>query len=90
MSCASRGRASSPISLSIDFEPVATDVALGGASSYDTSVLATTTGTVTATDYSTSATLYSETSATLDSGDVYTMFMFGSTASPIGELAKDR
>lgn len=79
-----------PISLSVDFEPVATDVALGNASSYDTSVVSTSTGTVTATDYSTSATLYSQTSATLDSGAVYTMFMFGSASSPIGELSKDR
>jgi len=63
---------------------------LGGASSYDTSVISTSTGTVTATDYSTSATLCSQTSATLASGAVYGMFMFGCAASRIGELSKDR
>lgn len=79
-----------PISLSIDFEPVATDVTLGSASSYDTSVVSTSDATVVVTDYNTSATLYSQTSTTLNDGGVYTMFMFGSTSAPIGELYEDR
>ncbi len=93
-----------PISLSIDFLPIATDIPLGsdlpsgsasGTSPYDTQVTATSTGTVIVTDDITGQTLYSEPTAadtnyaTLASGDVYTMFMFGSTSAPSGELFQD-
>ncbi len=78
-----------PMSLSIDFMPVASDIPLGGdvpsgspsgTSAYDTQVTATTTATVTVTDYANSQTLFTQTAATLGSQDVYTMFMFGSAA----------
>ena len=93
-----------PISLSIDFLPVAINIPLGsdvpsgsasGTSPYDTQVTATSTGTVIVTDDVTGQTLYSEPNAadtnyaTLASGDVYTMFMFGSTSAPSGELFQD-
>ncbi len=88
-----------PISLAVNFMPVATNVPLGsdlpsgaasGISPYNTQVIATTTGTVTVTDYTTSQTLYSQTTATLGSGNVYSMFMFGSTSAPVGVLSQDR
>ena len=88
-----------PLSLAVDFVPVATDVPLGtdlpsgaasGASAYDTQVTATTTATVTVTDYTTSQTLYTMNTATLGAGDVYTMFMFGSTSAPVGVFSQDR
>jgi hypothetical protein len=93
-----------PISLSIDFLPVATDIPPGsdvpsgsssGTSPYDTQVTATSTGTVIVTDDTTGQTLYSKPNAadtnyaTLASGDVYTMFMFGTTSAPNGELFQD-
>ncbi len=93
-----------PISLSIDFLPVATNIPLGsdvpsgsasGTSPYDTQVTATSTATVIVTDDVTGQTLYSKPNAadtnyaTLASGDVYTMFMFGSTSAPSGELFQD-
>lgn len=93
-----------PISLSINYLPVATDIPLGsdvpsdsptGTSAYDTLVTATSTGVVTVTDDVTGQTLYAEPNAgdtnyaTLTSGDVYTMFMFGSTTAPSGELFQD-
>ncbi len=88
-----------PISLSVNFMPVATNVPLGsdlpsgaasGTSPYNTQVIATTTGTVTVSDYATSQTLYSQTTVTLGSGNVYSMFMFGSTSAPVGVLSQDR
>ena len=87
-----------PLSLAVNFMPVASGVPLGsdlpsgaasGTSPY-TQVVATTTGTVTVTDYTTAQTLYSQTGATLGSGNVYSMFMFGSTSAPIGVLSQDR
>ncbi len=88
-----------PLSLAVNFMPVATNVPLGsdlpsgttaGTSAYDTQVSATTTGTVTVTDYTTSQTLYTQSSATLGSGNVYSMFMFGSSSAPVGVLSQDR
>jgi hypothetical protein len=88
-----------PLSLTVNFMPVASGVPLGsdlpsgaasGTSPYDTEVVATTTGTVTVTDYTTSQTLYSLTSAALGSGNVYSMFMFGSTSAPVGVFSQDR
>ncbi|MGC8517691.1 MAG: DUF4397 domain-containing protein [Steroidobacteraceae bacterium] len=88
-----------PLSLAVNFMPVASGVPLGsdlpsgassGTSPYDTEVVATTTGTVTVTDYTTSQTLYSQTAAPLGSGNVYSMFMFGSTSAPVGVLSQDR
>ena len=88
-----------PLSLAVNFMPVATGVPLGsdlpggaasGTSPYNTQVVATTSGTVTVTDYTTAQTLYSQTTATLGSGNVYSMFMFGSTSAPVGVLSQDR
>lgn len=93
-----------PISLAVNYLPVASNVPLGsdlpsgsasGTSPYDTEVTATTTGTLTVTDYATSQTIYSQPSGSqtnyvaLNSGDVYTLFLFGSTSSPIAELSQD-
>lgn len=45
---------------------------------------------MTVTDYTTSQTLYAQTTATLGSGNVYSMFMFASTSAPVGVLSQDR
>jgi hypothetical protein len=69
---------------------VATDVSPGDASAYDTGVAATTAGVLSVTDTATSQQLYSQSSVTLSSQGVYTLFMFGSAASPNGVLNQDR
>jgi Domain of unknown function (DUF4397) len=79
-----------PISLSVNFVPVVTDVSQGDASSYDSGIAATTTGALSVTDTTTSQQLYSQSPVTFASQGVYTLFMFGSTASPTGVLSQDR
>jgi hypothetical protein len=79
-----------PISLSVDYVPVATEVSQGNASSYDTGVAATTTGALGVTDTTTSQPIYSQSSVTLSSQGVYTLFMFGSASSANGVLNQDR
>lgn len=79
-----------PLSMTMDYVPVATDVALGDASSYDTEVTqVTSNGVVSVTDATTAATVYTNSTITLNQG-VYTMFMFGSAASPVGVMNEDR
>ena len=77
------------ISLSVDYSPTATDVALGSASSYS-QVAASTSSQLTVTDASTSASLFSQGSVTLNSEEVYTLFMFGSSSASTGTLRADR
>ena len=79
-----------PISLYVNSVPVVTDVSLGDASGYDTAVAATTTGAVSVTDTTTSQQLFSQSPVALSSQGVYTLFMFGSAASPNGVLNQDR
>jgi len=79
-----------PISLAVDSVPTLTDVSAGEASSYDTSIAASTTAALSVTDATTSQQLFSQSPVTLSSQGVYTLFMFGSASSPIGTLNEDR
>jgi hypothetical protein len=79
-----------PISLAVDSVPTLTDVSAGEASSYDTSITATTTAALSVTDATTSQQLFSQSPVTLSSQGVYTLFMFGSASSASGVLNEDR
>jgi hypothetical protein len=79
-----------PISLAVDSVPTLSDVSAGEASSYDTSITASTTAALSVTDATTSQPLFSQSPATLASQGVYTLFMFGSASSPTGVLNEDR
>ena len=78
-----------PISMSVNFLPAADSVALGSVALSD-EIDAVTNGRLDVTRVSTSSTLYSLTSLSLESRAVYTQVMFGSAASPTGALRKDR
>ena len=79
-----------PISLAVDSVPTLTEVSAGEASSYDTSIAASTTAALSVTDATTSQQLFSQSPVTLSSQGVYTLFMFGSASSPAGVLNEDR
>lgn len=78
-----------PISLAVDYSPIASDITLGTASAY-TNVTASTTAELDVTDATTSASLFSQASTTLTTEEVYTLFMFGSASAPTGTLRTDR
>ena len=78
-----------PISMSVNFLPAADSVALGSVALSD-EIDAVTNGRLDVTRVSTSSTLYSLTSLSLESRAVYTQVMFGSAAAPTGALRKDR
>lgn len=71
-----------PISLSANFVPIATSVALGTASAYGPPA-ASTTATLSLLDAATSQQIASETNVTLNTGDVYSVFVFGSAATTV-------
>lgn len=79
-----------PISLAVNSVPVASDVSPGDASGYDSGIVATTTDSLSVTDTTTSQQLYSQSPVSFTSQGVYTLFMFGSAASPNGVLNQDR
>jgi hypothetical protein len=79
-----------PISLAVDSVPTLTDVSAGEASSYDSSIVASTTAALSVTDATTSQQLFSQSPVTLASQGVYTLFMFGSASSAVGTLNEDR
>lgn len=78
-----------PISLAVDYVPIASSVGLGTASTYGQPT-ASTTAQLSVTDATTSQQLFSQSSTTLSYPDVYSLFMFGSSASPTGILRQDR
>lgn len=79
-----------PLSLSVDYVPIAADVSLGGASAYGQPT-ASTTATLSVTDASTSQQIFSQSNTTLSNPDVYSLFMFGGgSASVTGILRQDR
>lgn len=80
---------SDPISLSVDYVPIASNVSLGTASAYGQPT-SSTTAQLSVTDASTSQQIYSQTSTTLSSQGVYSIFMFGSASSATGILRQDR
>ena len=77
------------VSLTVDFVPVAGNVAPGAASDY-TSLTATTTAVIAATGSADAALLYSAIDQTLEAGAVYTVFVTGTHDAPSGILRRDR
>lgn len=75
-----------PLSLSIDSVPIATGITLGTASTYGSPV-ATTTATLSLLDATTSQLITSQNDVTL-SDDVYSVFVFGSTAATVSMQAR--
>ena len=78
-----------PLTLNVNYTPVASAIALGNASA-STEVTAGTDTEVDTVDASTSTTLFTNTAATLAGSGVYDLFMFGSAAAPIGALRTNR
>ena len=78
-----------PITLNVNYTPVANSVALGN-SSAPTQVTAGADTEIDTVDATTSTTLFTNTLATLTGSGVYDLFMFGSAASPIGALHTNR
>ena len=83
------GGLASPITLTADYSAVATDIATNTASS-PASIAASTTMRLEATTPTVSGSLYLATDVTLQSGKVYTLFMLGDAAAPVGVLRRDR
>jgi hypothetical protein len=77
------------LAMSVDFGPVAVGVARGTASGY-AEVTATSTASLRVTVAGVSAPLYSIDDQTLAAGAVYTVFVVGSAAKPVGMLRQDR
>jgi Domain of unknown function (DUF4397) len=78
-----------PLTLNVNYTPVASAITLGSASS-STEVTAGTNTEIDTVDATTSTTLFTNTTATLTDSGVYDLFMFGSSASTIGALRTNR
>lgn len=83
------GGLASPITLTADYSAVATDVATNTASA-PASIAASTTMRLEATTPTVTGSLYLATDVTLQAGKVYTLFMLGDAATPLGVLRRDR
>jgi hypothetical protein len=80
-----------PLTLLVNFQTAATGVTLGTASTPPAQFTSGTNNEVDVIDTTTSATLLTKTTLTLDPGGVYTMFMAGGgTTAANGTLRKDR
>ncbi len=78
-----------PLSMTVSYTPEAESIALGTASA----VASVTDGTsipLGVTDTTTSTTLFTNSAASLASQGVYTLFMFGTSAAPVGTVQSDR
>ena len=76
--------------MTVSYAPEAESIALGSASTF-ASVTDGTSVPLGVTDATTSTTLYTNGAASLQlSQGVYTLFMFGTSASPVGTLQADR
>jgi hypothetical protein len=82
-----------PLTLSIDYQSIASDIPAGASSSYFT-VTSTPSGTtstqVDVTAPSAATPLFSTTSANLQNASVYTVYMLGGNATPTGRIQKER
>jgi hypothetical protein len=78
-----------PLTLNVNYTPVASTIALGTGST-STEVTAGTNTEIDTVDATTSTTLYTNTTATLSGSGVYDLFMFGSATSTIGALRVNR
>jgi hypothetical protein len=78
-----------PLSMTVSYTSEAESIALGSASAF-ASVPAGTTIPLGVTNATTSASLFTNSAASLTSQGVYTLFMFGTAAAPVGTLQADR
>ena len=78
-----------PLTLNVNYTPVASAIALGNASP-STEITAGTNTEIDTVDATTSTTLFTNTTATLNGSGVYDLFMFGTAASPVGALRVNR
>ncbi|MDP9084924.1 MAG: DUF4397 domain-containing protein [Pseudomonadota bacterium] len=78
-----------PLTLNVNYTPVASAIALASASS-STEVTAGTNTEIDTVDATTSTTLFTNTSATLTGSGVYSLFMFGNAGSTVGALRTNR
>lgn len=86
---AMNGMASFPLTLTVDYEAVLSDVAAGTISDA-VSVTANDAATLEVSSALSSTALYSLTDTALTAQGVYTVFMFGTSAAPSGALRKER
>jgi Domain of unknown function (DUF4397) len=77
------------LTLSTDYLPVASGVALGAASAYS-AITGSTYSRIDVTETGVSTPLYLATDITISSSAVYSLFQLGTRAAPIGVLRKDR
>ena len=77
------------VSMSVDFAPVADNVAPGGASGYG-QIDATTTGRLSVTAAGVGRPLFDVSEQTFSAAANYTVFLVGSPAAPVGIVRKDR
>jgi hypothetical protein len=78
-----------PLTLNVNYTPVASAITLGDAST-STEVTAGTNTEIDTVDANTSTTLFTNTTATLTGSGVYDLFMFGTAASTVGALRVNR
>jgi hypothetical protein len=78
-----------PLALTSDFLPIASNIAPGTASDYG-SILGTTTAKLSVTAAGQSSALFSAVDQVLSANSNYTLFVVGSDASAVGILRKDR
>ena len=78
-----------PLTLTVDYASVASEIAQGALSSY-TALASSTSATLEVSSALSSTALYSLTDTTMSAQGVYTVFMFGTAAAPSGALRKER
>jgi hypothetical protein len=79
-----------PVTLNVNYTPVANAVALGNSSAASQVTAGTADTEIDTVDATTSTTLFSNTQATLTGSGVYDLFMFGSATAPVGALHTNR
>jgi hypothetical protein len=78
-----------PLTMNVNYTPVASTIALG-AGSASTEVTAGTNTEIDTVDATTSTALFTNTTATLNSNGLYSLFMFGSSTAVVGALRTNR
>ena len=83
------GMSSYPLTMTVDYAAVASDVAQGTVSDY-VSIASSSSATLEVSSALSSTALYSLTDTALSAAGVYTVFMFGTSAAASGALRKER
>lgn len=83
------GSLGDPVTMNVNYTPIASSIDLG-AGSTATEVTAGSDTEIDTVDATTSTSLFSNTDATLTEDEVYTLFMFGSSSTPVGALRTNR